>query len=156
MDSGEIRNIANPKEGDSTASLAAVDGSLRNLGYKVTYYGGAIPFIKTGASLVLFMEGSQIRLTSDKKSILTIPVSSISEISYGHVSYQRTGDVIMGPLGLRNKPQKHLVSLTWSDGNLKGGLVIECGKNDYRGILISLESVSGKKETNSDLLNTAR
>jgi hypothetical protein len=153
---GQIRTMASPKESDSNTRLGPADGSLRNFGYKVTYYGGTIPLTKTGAGFGLYLEGSQIRLASGKKDVLTIPVSSISEISYGHVAYQRPGDVMMRPLGLANKPQKHLVSLTWSDGNLKGGLVIECGENDYRGILVGLESVSGKKATISDLLNTAR
>ena len=33
----------------------------------------------------------------------------------------------------------------WADGDKKGGLALQCDKNDYRGILAGLEGVSGKR-----------
>jgi hypothetical protein len=41
------------------------------------------------------------------------------------------------------------VSLTWADGDKKGGLALQCDKNEYRGILAGLESISGKKAVDS-------
>jgi hypothetical protein len=47
--------------------------------------------------------------------------------------------------------------LTWADTDLlgkdkKGGLVLQCDKNDYRGILAGLEGVSGKKAVDPETM----
>jgi len=47
------------------------------------------------------------------------------------------------------KPKKHFVGLTWADGDKKGGLAMQCDKNEYRGILAGLEGVLGKKAVGS-------
>jgi hypothetical protein len=42
-----------------------------------------------------------------------------------------------------------------ADGDKKGGLAMECGKNEYRGVLGSLEGiiiVSGKKAADSEAI----
>jgi len=50
------------------------------------------------------------------------------------------------------KSKKHFVGLTWVDGDTKGGIAIQCDKNDYRGVLAALEGVTGKKATNSETM----
>jgi hypothetical protein len=50
------------------------------------------------------------------------------------------------------KSKKHYVGLTWADGDKKGGLAIQCDKNDYRGVLTALEGVTGKTAVNSDAM----
>ncbi len=42
------------------------------------------------------------------------------------------------------------IGLTWANGNRKGGLAMQCDKNDYRGILAALEGASGKKAVDSE------
>ena len=47
--------------------------------------------------------------------------------------------------------------LIWADTDLlrkdkKGGLAMQCDKNDYRGILAGLEGVSGKKAVDSETM----
>jgi hypothetical protein len=37
-------------------------------------------------------------------------------------------------------------------GEKKGGFVMQCDKNDYRGILLGLEGVTGKKAVDSDAM----
>ena len=54
-----------------------------------------------------------------------------------------------GALVALSKSKKHFVGLTWADGDKKGGLAIQCDKNEYRGILAALEGVTGKKAVNS-------
>ena len=34
------------------------------------------------------------------------------------------------------KSKKHFVGLTWVNGDQKGGLAVQCDKNDYRGVLM--------------------
>lgn len=46
-------------------------------GYKVSYDGGSVPDIKTGTDLRLHIESNQLRLTRDKKDVITIPASSV-------------------------------------------------------------------------------
>ena len=128
--------------------------------YKVTYDGGSLPDLKSGTGVKLYIEASQVRLVRDNAEITTIPVSSITEISYGQDVHRRIGAAIglaVVPLGIGalmalTKSKKHYVGLTWADGDKKGGFAMQCDKNDYRGVLAGLEGISGKKAVNSDAM----
>jgi hypothetical protein len=58
----------------------------------------------------------------------------------------------VGALMLLSKSKKHFVGITWDDGDKKGGFVMQCDKNDYRGILLGLEGVTGKKAVDSEAM----
>jgi hypothetical protein len=85
---------------------------------------------------------------------------AVTEISYGQDVHRRVGTAIglavvslgIGALMLLSKSKKHYVGVTWADGDKKGGLVMQCDKNEYRGILTGLEGVTGKKAIDSDSL----
>jgi hypothetical protein len=51
------------------------------------------------------------------------------------------------------KSKKHFVGLTWDDGGKKGGLAFQADKSDYRGLLVGLEGITGKKAVDTDALN---
>jgi len=129
-------------------------------GYKVNYDGGSIPDTKAGTGMKLFIESNQIRLVRDKTDVLTIPTSSITEISYGQDVHRRVGAAIglavvslgIGALMALTKSKKHFVGLTWADGDKKGGFAMQCDKSDYRGVLAGLEGVTGKKAVDSDAM----
>lgn len=129
--------------------------------YKVAYDGGSIPDTKAGSSAKLSIEATQIRLIGKDADLVVIPVSAISEISYGQDVHRRVGAAIglavvsfgIGALMALTKSKKHFVGLTWVDGDKKGGFVMQCDKNDYRGILLGLEGVTGKKAVDSDAMN---
>jgi hypothetical protein len=135
-------------------ALAATDG------YKVIYDGGSIPEVKTGLELRLFIESNRIRFRSKKAELITIPASSVTEISYGQDVHRRVGAAIglaivsfgIGALMALTKSKKHFVGLTWADGDQKGGFAIQCDKSDYRGILAGLEGITGKKAVDSEAL----
>lgn len=137
------------------AVVFASDGS-----YKVTYDGGSVSDIKAGAGMKLYIEGNQIRFVKDKSDVITIPAASVTEISYGQDVHRRVGAAVglafvslgVGALMALSKSKKHYVGLTWADGDKKGGLAIQCDKNDYRGVLAGLEGVTGKKAVNSDTM----
>jgi hypothetical protein len=128
--------------------------------YKVAYDGGSIPGIKAGTGVKLYIESSQIRLVKDKKDIVLIPVSSVTEITYGQDVHRRIGTAIglavvslgIGALMALSKSKKHFIGLTWASGEQKGGFAMQCDKNDYRGVLAGLEGVTGKKSVDSDAL----
>jgi hypothetical protein len=41
---------------------------------------------------------------------------------------------------LLSKLKKHFVGIIWVDGEKKGGFVMQCDKNDYRGISWALKA----------------
>jgi hypothetical protein len=137
------------------ATVVAGDGS-----YKVTYDGGSVSAVKAGTDLKLYIEGNQIRFVKDKAAVVTIPASAVTEVSYGQDVHRRVGAAVglafvslgVGALMALTKSKKHYVGLTWSNGESKGGLAIQCDKTDYRGILAGLEGVTGKRAVNSDTM----
>lgn len=128
--------------------------------YKVTYDGGSLPALKSGTGMHLFIEQDKVRFVRDGKEVVTVPASAITEISYGQDVHRRVGAAIglavvslgIGALMALSKSKKHFVGLTWADGDKKGGLAMQCDKNEYRGILAGLEGVSGKKAVDSDAM----
>lgn len=128
--------------------------------YKVAYDGGSITNAKVGSNATLSFDATHIQLTSKDADLVTIPVSAITEISYGQDVHRRVGAAIglavvsfgVGALMALTKSKKHFVGLTWVDGDKKGGFVMQCDKNDYRGILLGLEGVTGKKAVDSDAM----
>ena len=129
-------------------------------GYKVTYDGGSVQDVKAGTGMKLYIEGDHIRLVKDGRDLLAIPAASVTEISYGQDVHRRVGAAVglafvslgVGALMALSKSKKHFVGLTWADGDKKGGLAMQCDKNDYRGVLAGLEGITGKKSVNSDTM----
>jgi hypothetical protein len=128
--------------------------------YKVVYDGGSLPDIKAGVGLKLYIEQNQIRFVRDKKYLITIPTSAVTEISYGQDVHRRIGTAIglaivsfgIGALMALTKSKKHFVGITWANGDQKGGLAMQCDKSDYRGILAGMEGVTGKKAVDSETM----
>ena len=129
--------------------------------YKVAYDGGSIADLKSGTSANLVIEQIQVRLAKDKKDLVVVPASSITEISYGQDVHRRIGTAIglavislgIGALMAFSKSKKHFIGITYADGDKKGGFVMQCDKNEYRGILAALEGITGKKAVDSDAMN---
>src|ERR1700678_3879659 len=128
--------------------------------YKVTYDGGSLSDLKTGTGLHLYIDQDKVRFVRDGKEVATVPASAITDISYGQDVHRRVGTAIglavvsfgIGALMALSKPKKHFVGLTWADGDKKGGLAMQCDKNEYPGILAGLEGITGKKAVDSDTM----
>jgi len=126
--------------------------------YKVKYDGGSLPDTKAGTDVKMYIDSNQVRLMKDSTVLATIPVSAITEITYGQDVHRRVGTAVAvgvftlgaGALTALSKSKKHFVGLTWANGDQKGGLAMQCDKNDYRGILAGLEGITGKKAVNSE------
>ena len=129
-------------------------------GYKVTYDGGSLPDAKAGTGMKIYIESNQVRFAKDNADVVKIPASAITEISYGQDVHRRIGTAVavgvftlgVGALIALSKSKKHYIGLIWADGDKKGGLALQCDKNDYRGILAGLEGVSGKKAVDSETM----
>jgi hypothetical protein len=128
--------------------------------YKVSYDGGSLQNLKSGAGVQLVLEPTTIKVAHGKEELVSIPAASITEISYGQDVHRRIGTAIglavislgVGALMALSKSKKHYVGLTWADGEKKGGFVMQCDKNEYRGILTALEGMTGKKAVDSDAM----
>lgn len=128
--------------------------------YKITYDGGSIASAKAGTNMKLFMEGTNVKIVSNKSEVVTIPAASITEITYGQDVHRRVGAAIgvavvslgIGALLALTKSKKHFVGLTWDDKGQKGGFAFQADKSDYRGLLAGLEGITGKKAVNSDAM----
>lgn len=140
--------------------IVPLAGFAADNGYKIDYDGGSLSGVKPGSDLKLYIESTGIRLTKDKKDVIAIPPSAITEISYGQDVHRRVGAAIglavvsfgIGALMALTKSKKHFIGITWVNGDQKGGFAMQCDKNDYRGILSGLEGVTGKKAVDSDTL----
>lgn len=138
------------------ATVYAAEGNS----YKVTYDGGSLADTKAGTSLRMYIDADKVRFMKDSKEVTSVPASAITEISYGQDVHRRVGSAVavgavtlgLGALMALSKSKKHFVGITWADGDKKGGLAMQCDKNEYRGILAGLEGVSGKKAVNSDAM----
>ena len=125
--------------------------------FKIVYDGGSVPATKAGTDLKMYIESNQVRFVKDKKDLLTIPASAVTEISYGQDVHRRVGTAVavgvftlgIGALIALSKSKKHFVGLTWANGDQKGGLAMQCDKKEYRGILAGLEGVTGRKAVDS-------
>jgi hypothetical protein len=140
--------------------LIPVCAFANNSGFKVSYDGGSLPDLKAGTGMNLSIDGNLVHLTRGDKEIVTVPVASITEISYGQDVHRRVGAAIglavislgVGALMALTKSKKHFVGITWADGDKKGGFVVQADKNDYRGLILGLEGVTGKKAVDSDAM----
>jgi hypothetical protein len=129
-------------------SIVASDNS-----YKVVYDGGSLTDLKAGTDLHMFIAADRVRFVRDGKEVATVPTSAITEISYGQDVHRRVGTAVavgvftlgLGALTALSKSKKHFVGLTWADGDKKGGLAMQCDKNEYRGILAGLEGGPGRR-----------
>ena len=128
--------------------------------YKVKYDGGSLSDLKSGDDIKLVIEADKVRFVKDGKDVAIVSASGITEVSYGQDVHRRVGAAIglavvsfgLGALMALSKSKKHYVGLTWADGDKKGGLAMQCDKNEYRGVLAALEGISGKKAVNSDAM----
>jgi hypothetical protein len=110
--------------------------------------------------MYLYIGSNNVRLVKGNEVLATIPAASVTEVSYGQNVHRRVGAAIglavvslgIGALMALTKSKKHFVGITWADGDTKGGFVMQCGKNDYRGVLLGLEGVTGKKAVDSDAM----
>ena len=139
----------------TTFSAFAGDGA-----YKLTYDGGSISNLKTGADLKLYLDADRIRIAKDHADLISLPASAVIESSYGQDVHRRVGAAIglavvslgVGALMALTKSKKHYIGLTWDDAGKKGGAAFQADKNDYRGVLAGLEGITGKKAVNSDAM----
>jgi hypothetical protein len=106
--------------------------------YKVTFDGGSIADTRRGTGLKMYIEANQVRFVKDNKDLVTIPASSVTEISYGQYVHRRVRSAVavgmvtlsVGALLALSKLKKHFVGLTWANGDQKGGLAMRATRTN--------------------------
>ena len=129
-------------------------------GHKLTYDGGSIPDLKTGADVKLYLGQNQIRVLKGGSVLVALPATAITEVSYGQDVHRRVGAAIglatisfgVGALMALTKSKKHFIGITWDDAGKKGGAAFQADKNDYRGVLAGLEGLTGRQAVNSSTM----
>jgi hypothetical protein len=130
-------------------------------GYKITYDGGSIQNIKAGSEVKLYIDANSIRILRGKEEIANIPASAVTEISYGQDVHRRVGAAVgvgvftlgVGALLALSKSKKHFIGITWATGDTKGGIAYQADKSDYRGQIMGLEGITGKKAVDTEAMN---
>lgn len=129
-------------------------------GYKIVYDGGSLSGHKPGAGMILYIDGTNVRIMKGGDQAALIPATAITEISYGQDVHRRVGAAIgvglisfgAGALLALAKSKKHYIGITWNDMGQRGGIAFQANKNDYRGLLAGLEGITGKTAVDSDAM----
>jgi hypothetical protein len=126
--------------------------------------GGSIP-VKAGSPLGLTMTSDKIvfyKIDQVKSIAVTysrhvallteIDPHTITSLTYSNSKRHRVAEGLGASIGsfgvglaiMATKETKHYISLTWDDHGNKGGVALRVDKNEYRGIIKSLEAVTGQ------------
>jgi len=134
-----------------SALMASAQGNTFD---KVRYNGGTVS-TKTkpddwGNKLVVTSDAINFNL-KDGQSI-SIPPKQVSSLSYGQEAHRRVGTmvalaILISPValvGLMHKTRLHFIGIQYTaqDGK-KAGLLMQGDKDNYRAILVALQSVTG-------------
>jgi hypothetical protein len=106
-----------------------------------TAYGAA----KEGNSGKLIIDAQTIRFTKNKGDVyFSIPTKGVSDLFYSRVSGRRIGAAILvTPFLLFSKGRKHYMTVTFNDGANAGAVEFKLHKDNYRGVLRTVEQATG-------------
>lgn len=84
---------------------------------------------------------------------IEIDPKTVTSLSYGQEAHRRVGTmvalaVLISPaalFGLFHKTKLHFIGIEYENDGKKGGLLLQGHKDNYRGILLALRSVTGKE-----------
>jgi hypothetical protein len=127
-------------------------------GYVVKYDAGSLSDTRAGTELKVYIDAKQVRFLKDNAEVAKIPASAITAITYGQGVRRRVDTAVAGgvfpseagALTVLSGSENHFVGVTWANGEQKGGLAVQCDRNDCRGVLARLEGISGKRAINSE------
>jgi len=89
--------------------------------------------------------GSEIIRFEDGGRSFELPPGAVTELYYSRVSGRRLKSAIfISPVLFLAKGRKHYVTVSFSDGVESGAVELKLDKKNYRGVLRSLEMVTGR------------
>ncbi len=111
---------------------------------EVQYQGGTLA-MENGTKLKVNLADPAGAVLTGKHGAVRIPWAGISSIEYGQTASRRVTSsvLLLGPMGLFLKAQKHYVSVEWTDaeGNAQAA-AFRADKNNFRAILSAFRAKS--------------
>ena len=100
----------------------------------------------------LVITSELITLTLKDGQKVDIDPKTVTSLSYGQEAHRRVGTmvalaILVAPValfGLFHKTKLHYIGVEYEKDGKKSGLLLQGDKDNYRGILMSLKSVTGK------------
>jgi hypothetical protein len=135
-----------------SALLANAQGNTFN---KVRYNGGTVSTKTKPDDWRNTLTVTSDLITSKLKDGQTIQIApkSVSSLSYGQEAHRRVGTmvalaILISPValvGLLHKTRLHFIGLQYTgEGDKKAGLLIQGDKDNYRAMIVALQSVTGQ------------
>ena len=135
-------------------SLAAYASSQGNTFDRIRYNGGTLsnPVDPKDWGNQLTVTSDLIVFTFKNGQRVEVPPKSVTSLSYGEETHRRVGTMIalailVAPValfGLFHKTRLHFIGLQFKTPDGKsGGLLMQGDKDNYRAILVALQSVTG-------------
>ncbi len=133
--------------------LSLLASSQGNTFDRVRYNGGSIsnPVDPKdwGNHLTVTSEAVVFRFKNGQE--VHIDPKHVSTLSYGQEAHRRVGTMIalailVAPValfGLLHKTRLHFIGIEWTSNGKKDGMLLQADKDNYRAILVALQSVSG-------------
>lgn len=135
-----------------TLCLILSTSTLAQAGFKAEYKGGT--FVTKETRGRLSVSSDEITLNMKKGESLTISPKDVTGLSYGREASRRVGlwvtlGIVLTPIalfGLFAKRSNHFIGIEYKTPQGQAGAVmIRSDKHEFRALLASLRSVTGKK-----------
>jgi hypothetical protein len=145
-----------------------------NKGFSVENAGGTISETKIGDQLTVTITSDLISIYKHKyvednnnyshvlrketSLLLQFKPVQVTGLSYGSEAHHRIGTGVAvaflslgaGAILMATKSKKHFIGINWDADGVKGGIAMRVDKGEYRGLIASLEGVTGKSVVNTD------
>ena len=124
-------------------------GTQSQAGYTLVYSGGSLKELHPGDNVTLYVDSDQVRLQVKNKDVAVIPAHSITELNYRAETHKGIGNAFKS-IGTRAmpvllRPRKYYIKLAWDDNEKKGDIKLQTDQDEYGGIILAIEGISGKK-----------
>jgi hypothetical protein len=133
--------------------LSLIAASQGNTFDRVRYNGGTIsnPVDPKDWNNHLTVTSDAIAFKFKNGQEVSIDPKSVRTLSYGQEAHRRVGTMIalailVAPValfGLLHKTRLHFIGMEWTSDGKKQGMLLQGDKDNYRAILVALQSVSG-------------
>ena len=131
--------------------LSYVQGSTFK---KIRYQGGTVASTvkEDDWDNTLVVSQEEIMLILKDGNVEKIDPKFVTGLSYGQEAHRKVGTmillgVLLTPIalfGLFHKTRKHYVGIEWKgEGDLRGGILLQADKDNYKGVLMALRGATG-------------
>jgi hypothetical protein len=115
-------------------------------GSRVQYVGGTVAGVTKNSAVRIEVGEDEALKLSVKGNKLTIPYKDVNTLEYGlRVSRRYVEAALISPVFLIGKRKAHFLTIGYVDAaGRQQAMVLEVGKGDIRGLLVSLEARTGR------------